>query len=436
MQTRIRSKLRKAGIVSVVLNLLGVTIALAASGDLDTSFGGDGKVSVDISGSLSERAYAVVLQSGGQIVVVGDQWDATDDSSHDLTLVRLEPDGDPDPLFGGGDGIVVEDMAENQLALDVVIDPSTDDILIAGQTCDSSWVCDLIVWKYLSDGSSMDSGFNGGSPVTVDIGLVDNGSLGGLALQTDGKIVIAGILSNGFDYDMVVYRLTEAGALDTTFSGDGIQSISFGSGKYDIAADLLLQGTKIVVVGRSCTSFSAGCNFAAARLKANGNLDTTFSGDGKLTTNFGADDRAISVAKWPDGKIVVAGVRKSTDSKMAVARYNAKGSLDTTFSGDGRQTVSFGDSAEATEVLVINKKIVLAGWGGNGGDADFLVGRLKSSGGLDTSFSLDGKAFASFGVSDERVMAMTRQTSDGTYVLAGGYGAGNLGAFGLVRMLP
>ena len=115
---------------------------------------------------------------------------------------------------------------------------------------------------------------------------------------------------------------------------------------------------KIVVAG------SSRRNFALARYNSNGSLDTSFDGDGKLTTDFGGWDEASSMAIQADGKIVVAG---SSRDNFALARYNSNGSLDTSFDGDGKLTIDFGgiDMAHSMAIQADGKIVVAGESGGN-----------------------------------------------------------------------
>ena len=124
--------------------------------------------------------------------------------------------------------------------------------------------------------------------------------------------------------------------------------------------------------------------------KPNGSLDATFSGDGKQTTDFGGSDGARAVALQTDGKIVAVGIAGGDRSSFfALARYNPNGSLDTSFSDDGKQTTSFGGGADGAAAVAIqaNGKIVTVGHTGS----DFAVARYKPNGSLDATFSGDGK---------------------------------------------
>lgn len=145
------------------------------------------------------------------------------------------------------------------------------------------------------------------------------------------------------------------GDLDPSFSADGRETTDLGPGPGQAQAVARQADGKIVTAGTSAD------DFALARYNPDGSLDTTFSDDGKLTTDFGSRDEANAVAVQNDGKIVAAG-NADESNDFALARYNADGSLDTTFSGDGKVTTDFGSSGAARAVSVQGDgKIVAAG---------------------------------------------------------------------------
>jgi len=303
-------------------------------------------------------------------------------------------------------------------------------------------VCDAAVARYTPAGA-LDTTFSGDGKATIDVGGGDNGSFGGVAIQPNGKILVAGYAWNGADYDFAVYRLNANGTLDTTFSGDGRAVFGFGAGRQDFSNDLALQPNgRIVIVGSTCDSNHENCDFAAMRLSANGALDATFSGDGRQITNIGGEDNAYGVAIQSNGKIVLAG-QKSTDgtndtASFAVARYNATGSPDTTFSGDGKVVSVFkaGSGAFGRDVIVQSdgKIVVMGGARTPTGDV-FGVMRYKTNGSLDSTFSTDGKVTVSFGGSGWGGAALALQ-ADGKYVLSGAYHDGSQLDFALARVLP
>ena len=169
------------------------------------------------------------------------------------------------------------------------------------------------------------------------------------------------------------------GDLDPIFSADGEQTTDFGSGA-DIAGGVALQSDgKIVAVGQTGTG---QYDFALARYNPNGSLDPSFSGDGKQTTNFGGEfgiDVATAVAIAPDGKIVAVG-RGGPGDDFALARYKPNGSLDPTFSGDGKQTTNFGSDDVATAVKIqSNGKIVVAGYAGGSSPSPVTTPTARST---------------------------------------------------------
>ena len=151
------------------------------------------------------------------------------------------------------------------------------------------------------------------------------------------------------------------GDLDLTFSVDGKQRTDFGFGSGSVAAVAYQPDGKIVAVGFANRPGTGGIDFALARYNPNGSLDPSFSGDGKQTTHFGFGSRgqANGVAVQGDGKIVAVG---SAGGDFALARYNPNGSLDMSFSGDGKQTTDFGAGDAARGVaLQGDGKIVAVG---------------------------------------------------------------------------
>ena len=210
-------------------------------------------------------------------------------------------------------------------------------------------------------------------------------------------------------------RVPEPGDLDASFSGDGKRTIDFGG--TDAAHVVLVQPDgRILVVGGG----AAASSFCVARLRANGALDTTFGSGGRRVIDFGGDNEsAFGAALQSDGKIVLAG---GSDLRVAAARLNRNGSLDTTFSGDGKRVFSWGPISRASAVLELpNGKLLLAGFSGPEG-GNIQVARLNANGALDTTFGSGGKASVDFG-GDDFGLAIARQ-ANGRILVAGRSTAG------------
>src|SRR5688572_1252896 len=231
-----------------------------------------------------------------------------------------------------------------------------------------------------------------------------------VVVQPDGKTVAVGEWDGG-RADFAIARFDQAGSPDITFSGDGQQNVFFGAnigaGIERATAVALQPDGKILVAGY--TNFTGDGNnfdFAVARLNADGSPDNTFSGDGKFTFNFGGDDRASSVLLQPDGKVLVGGTWDGGSADMVVLRLNANGTVDNTFSGNGWQNVNFGGASVehgSAMALYPSGDIVIAGHTNFGASTvnDFAVARLNTDGTLDTTFSGDGRQTVDFGWNDQ-----------------------------------
>jgi uncharacterized delta-60 repeat protein len=433
MFTQFKHLTWKAGLLATIVSLLAFTVALAAPGDLDTTFSGDGKVVTDISAGSVDWVGAIAIQSNGKILVGGS-------SNDDIVVARYNPNGTLDTTFSG-DGKQITNFGGAESAEEIAIQ-SNGKIVVTGTSClTGGWPdgdCDAVVARYNS-GGALDATFNADGKLRTDFGGGTNGTWGGLSIQSDGKIVVAGYMHNGANFDIAAYRYNTNGTLDTTFSGDGMVKVAFPSGPEDLATDLVIQSGKIVLGGVSCDVIGLvpweNCDFAIARFNANGTLDTTFSGDGRQIINFGGVDLSDSMALQSNGKIVLAGFRETpTDSFFALARLNPNGALDISFNGTGKVVTGFGAGSGAHGRAVhvqTNGNIIVAGQA----RGNFALARYTAAGALDTTFSGDGRVLVNFGFEDIGwVLAL--QPSDGKYVLGGTLDDGTQRDFGLARLLP
>ena len=373
--------------------------AVISPGDLDTSFGTDGKVTTDFG--ASDRANAVAVQADGKIVVGGE-------SNFNFALARYNTDGSLDTSFST-DGKVTTDFGSSERGYAVAVQ-SDGKIVVAGEGANASDQ-DFGLARYNTDGS-LDTSFDTDGKLITNIGSSDDLAFA-MAVQSDGKIVAAGRSSNGSNYDFALARYNaNNGSLDTSFSTDGKVTTAIGSGNdYGYAMAVQSDG-KIVVAGISNNGNND--DFALARYNTDGSLDTSFGSNGKVTTAIGSgDDDALAVAVQSDGKIVVAG---SSDGHFALARYNADGTLDTSFSTDGKVTTSFGTSNEGAQAVAVQSdgKIVAAGRT----STHIALVRYNADGSLDTSFSSDGKVTTAIGGTGDRAYAVALQ-SNGKIVVAG-----------------
>src|SRR5215208_3588985 len=251
----------------------------------------------------------------------------------------------------------------------------------------------------LAAAGSLDPMFSGDGRQTTVFGP-GNSRAEAVAIQPDGKIVAVGTAA-GARFAVARYSLN--GSLDPTFSGDGRHTTDFAGDRAGAYAVATQADGRIVVVGTAGASGLLPGNFALARYNPNGSLDKSFSGDGKQTTDFGGYDGATGVALQGNGKIVAAGYtadRARAAADFALARYNRNGSLDPTFSGDGKQTTRFADGDDQAYGVAIQAdgKIVAAGGGSlYSYPSNFALARYRSNGSLDPTFSGDGRRTTDFG---------------------------------------
>jgi uncharacterized delta-60 repeat protein len=271
------------------------------------------------------------------------------------------------------------------------------------------------------------------------------------AIQPDGRILAAGVSDARGTYDFALARYTSAHDLDPTFGQGGVVLTDFGH-SYDWAYAVALQPDgKIVVAGVSDASGSK--DFALARFGPNGALDRSFGHDGLVTEQlrFLTTDIIHGLVIQPDGRIVVAGVTFEDvltlrpHGDFMVARYNSDGTDDLSFGIGGVTTTDFSDGSydePHAVVLQPDGRIVLAGYTNSGGGPGVLFGadqlalaRYMPNGLLDSSFGQDGKVVFDGGSLDERILALAL-APDGS-LLAGGYVNGEKrGDLLLARLRP
>lgn len=444
----------------------GAAPALAASGDLDTSFSGDGKLTTGFTnGALDDHGEAVAVKANGTVVVAGtsNQGSAT---STQFALARYKPDGSPakccptPPTYGFNNG------AQPDSAHAVAIQ-ADGKIVVAGESdyvVGPRRITRFAIARH-HPGGALDESFSVDGKLTTWFPNSSESRARGIAIQGNGKIVVAGYSREPGGERFAIARYNANGSLDTSFSADGRQLIGFkdAASFSDRAEAVTIQNDgKIVVAGASSQEKSTNnCSvnhFALARLDPDGKLDRTFSTDGKRLTTFPkfchahsvAFDVARAVGTQVNGKIVAVGWSSTTDcfctGKFAIARYKPNGSLDTSFSNDGRRTTIFPFEGQALgaigESVAIqgDGKIVAGGWtfrDHHSEDPAFAVARYHPSGALDKSFSFDGRQTTAFGDGWNQGRAIAIGPQGGIVVAGASYqGTGEGRQFAVARYLP
>jgi uncharacterized delta-60 repeat protein len=297
-----------------------------ANGSLDASFGTGGIVRTRFSAGGS-YAFAAALQSDGKIIAAGTVFVdfSTDDSSNtDFALVRYNPNGTFDQTFGNGGGVITDFDGFNDDVYAVLI--QTDGKIVAvGDAKNPAHYYDFALARYLPNGA-LDSTYGVAGKVRTDFGASNLDIAYCAALQPNGKIVAAGTatFNNGSEQDFAIARYNQNGTLDTNFSQDGRVTIDFGSFLQSAYSVLIQTDGKIVTVGYP-NSESSDSDFLLARCNRNGSFDSTFGAGGKVRTSFGnLNDGANDAVLQTDGKIVAVGFHPTTTATgvdFILARY-------------------------------------------------------------------------------------------------------------------
>lgn len=337
------------------------------NGNIDTSFGIAGKVTTNIG--VNDYANAMVLQSDGKIIVSGSS--ALADGNSTFGLARYNTNGSLDISFGnGGKQTTLMGVYSSANAMALQTDGK---IILAGVSEDSNIVESFAIARYNIIGT-LDKTFGTGGIVTTAIQNRDRSDA--ILVQTDGKIIAAGTSSdsnNNRSYALVRYNAD--GSLDSSFGTGGKQTSAFGND--DEASGIALQTDGKIIVTGSSINASYVASFGLMRFSTNGRPDSSFGIAGKITCSFGGTDNANAITLQKDGKIVVAGSTQDAvyNTSIALARYNINGSLDTSFSNGGKATYRLppATGAGASSVKWVGNHIFMAGTAIVTGNKSFAV---------------------------------------------------------------
>jgi uncharacterized delta-60 repeat protein len=423
--------------------------SLMSAGALDPTFGaGAGYVTTALSSGSGNSAKQVLVQPSGNIVVAGSSNDA-------FGAVTYNPDGSLDTAFGSG-GIVRQLFAGaaggslGSAALEPMGTTGDSKILLAGRDFGQAGMALM----RLNANGTLDTTFGSNGQVVTPF-QSNVVFTNGVAVTSSGQILAA-----GFDggHTVLLARYNPNGSLDPMFGSGGKATTVLTSSGTNFHASVLALALqpdgKFVVVGQQYWTLSTGGIFHEGmllRYNANGSLDTTFGNGGVVTTviPFGSSPNTTyaAVAIYPntgaanDGKIIAVGSVSSVSGvtlsrAWAAVRYNANGSLDTTF-GNGAgsvvignpQGVPAGQYAWAVAIESDGKPIIAGGIGGPS-----QVARLNVDGSLDATFGNGGLVTTAIGAGGPFYGGAIQP--DGKFLAAGSAGFGSQQDWTLARYLP
>jgi len=395
------------------LAMMSASPSRAAPGDLDRTFGVGGRVITNLTPG-NDGASDVAIQANGKIVVAGRA--SSRRGYGRFAVTRYRANGGLDPAFGG-DGVVITNFSKREDSAAGVAIQADGKIVAVGGANPTARISKFAVARYNTDGT-LDATFAGNGKATTGFsGGQDEGR--DVAIQADGKIVVAGTADPG-EFALARYNLD--GTLDTSFDTDGKATADI-TAEYDAANAVAIDADgKIVVAGYGG---DLPLTFALARFNPDGTLDTTFDGDGVVTTDLtDGFDNANAVTIQSDGKIVAAGEAGfccEYTGSFGLVRYDADGTLDATFSGDGKVFTNFtnGDDSAGAVAIQPDGKIVAAGSEGfNGASSRFALVRYDADGVRDPTFGDNGRVITRFSRGFDFARGVAIQT-DGRIVAVG-----------------
>ena len=417
----------QAAVTASILLVGSAAPSAAAPGQLDLSLGAGGTVVTEFPDSYA-GARAVALVPGGGIVAAGFAH-GNDSIVSDFALARYDARGALDAAFGTGGRVRTDFGGRYDDAVAVAVQPDGK-IVVAGTSSDSTG-SDMAVARYHSDGTP-DLSLDGDGMALVDLG--SESSARAVAVQQDGKLVLAGTAAHQegdvcCSSDFALVRLTRSGALDTSFGDEGRVFTEFSPGPDHASgaasAVIVRRDGRIVAAGTSYPG-ATSADFAVARYRTDGTLDPTFSGDGRTVADFaGYYDELRAVAIDARGRIVAGGLacrdpRSSTSDEVCdygLARFTAHGVLDQRFGRRGKVRSDLGGDVNEGVRGVVIQRDGRIVAAGET-QGDVGVTRYRWDGHLDRSFGNHGVVVTAVSSSRDEVGGLRLQP-DGRLVVAG-----------------
>jgi uncharacterized delta-60 repeat protein len=399
-------------------------------GPLDVSFGKAGRVLTDFD---SGRALAMKVraQTDGKFIVAGT---VGLNGQTEFGLVRYGRDGRSDASFGDN-GRVSQKFGMKGCWLSDFLIQADGRIVIVGYAKDAlgPGSGDDVVFMRLTSTGSLDKSFGNNGSLVGNFGGNDRPTA--IVAQADGQLVIVGNARTAKGSRIFVSRIAADGRPDQTFADEAVRFIDLGSGSEANAIALQADG-KILVAGTDGTAGANDFDFLLVRLETDGRFDAGFGREGRITTSFGKDfDEVQALLVQPDGTILAVGyARNGKQYNLAMARYQSNGRLDSSFAKQGLALEVANTNTFAFAVTLLpDGRIVVVGASGATGNEDLLVMRYQANGQPDSSFAAQSRYFLDLGAEE---IAISVLVDSGAALVVGSSGAGSRSQFVILRFLP
>jgi uncharacterized delta-60 repeat protein len=420
-----------------------------------------GPIDGEATGVGIDFAELGALQADGKLVVAGESFTVSDFRLR-LALARYNPDGSLDRGFGSGGRVLTQLRDEDEESLEeslLALVTQPDGKLLVGsgffvfnELDPSASRCGVSLQRFNSDGST-DLSFGAGGRVNFEISRSFSDLACGFSLRVlpDGKAVVGATASSGPpdnpNRDFALLRLNADGSLDTTFGSGGRVVIDFAEDpvaapRSDFINDLIIQPDgKLIALGGSSNVVDFVSKAALARFNADGSLDTSFGSDGRLLLGLGVDTAISTPTLQPDGRLLAVITNFDIEFRSFLARFNTDGSLDASFGSGGLAQITLSGFFFASGLAVQSDgKLVLAGevFVPVLNNNLFSLARFNADGSVDTGFGSGGQVLTSF---DGRSLASFASANgvivqpDGRLVVVGSSNAAGDQDFALARYL-
>lgn len=371
---------------ALTLSIVLAVSLYAADGDLDPSFGTNGKSTTDWGGP--DAGFAMITDDLGRILVAGQ---AEYNGHQNFAVARYKTDGSMDTTLYGSGGVAI-DVTTPGHARAVAVQPSDHKIILLGGLQDAH---SFTFMRFDQDVTHIEwFGFNFGY---AGGGVDSDDSASSIVLDASEKMIMAGTsdAGAGSNHKFAFVRFNPNFSMDSTFNGGGavpgVKLVDFFGNENILHAMVLDAGGKILAVGDA--NNGTNNDFALVRLNPDGSLDSTFGTGGQVTTDTsaGINSHANALALQADGKILVAGIDGT--GRPIVIRYNSDGTLDSSFGSGGIAIVNV---AGGLTGIAVQSNGNIAACGRLSNTDDFGLIHLTADGSPDTSFGTAGILFTDF----------------------------------------
>jgi uncharacterized delta-60 repeat protein len=417
------------------------TASAAVPGSPITSFGTGGSVITTFGNPtpVSSGGEAVAVAPNGDIYATGVANISGSGSSavNQIYIARYLPNGSPDTTFGtqgvtyanAGTGTPQSTGLLNgpEPSTFLALTPSGNPVVAAVANTANPSDTQMAVLEFTASGSapgSLNTAFNTTGIYRVNLGT--STAPGGVAVQSNGEIVLTGGVETGSTAEFFAERLTGSGAPDPAFGTNGVKELALGSSNSE-GFGVVAQSNGNLAFGAVAVDASGHSEFAITRLTATGQPDASFGAGGAAyaqpSKTSTPQSIPLSIADTPDGGYALAGfAATSTSETAALARFTSSGQLDTAFGNGGTAVpsdptmlASLGDGVIAQN----DGKLLLVGVALSSGAAGTMIERFNADGTPDPGFGLNGLAVSGLSTTYEGFPLGAALTAGGNLVLTG-----------------